>query len=141
MAMSDTEPIGAFIIVRNDKGEVLLGKRKNGYKHGVYGCPGGRLDKEESLEACAKRELFEETSLKAITLTYLGVVREWQDKHNFIHFAFVCDDYQGMLENAEPDKCEGWEYSSLDNLPKLILPAHSAALKLLKGNVVNLVDI
>jgi 8-oxo-dGTP diphosphatase len=141
MDMSETEPMGAFIIVTNDEGEVLLGKRKNGYKHGVYGCPGGRLDKEESLEACAKRELLEETGLKAVTLTYLGVVKEWQNEHNFIHFAFVCDDYQGTLANAEPDRCEGWEFYNLGNLPKLVLPAHRAAFQLLKGNVVNLVDI
>jgi len=128
----NTEPehLGAFVIVVQDD-KVLLGKRNNSYKSGSYGCPGGRLELTESLEECAKRELMEECGVQATTLRYLGVVRELQDGYNFIHFGFVCTEWKGEIVVAEPDKCEGWEFYSKDELPNETLPAHIEGVKLL----------
>lgn len=127
---SEPEHLGAFVIVIKDN-QVLLGKRKNSYKSGIYGCPGGRLELTESLENCAKRELEEECGVKAVNLTYLGVVRELQDDYNFIHFGFVCTEWQGEIKVVEPDKCEGWDFYSKSKLPNNILPAHIEGIKLL----------
>ena len=126
------QPIGAFIIVVNANSQVLLGQRKNSYKSGLYGCPGGRLELEETLEKCAKRELFEETGLKAKTLKYLGVIRELQDGYNFIHFCYMCHEYEGEIILKEPDKCLGWSFFNQSNLPEHLLPAHAAGIRLLR---------
>ena len=125
------QPIGICIIVLDkEKKHVLLGKRLNAYRAGTLGLPGGRLDLEESLLDCAKRELTEETGLKAQTLQYIGVVRELQEGYNFIHFAFVCSDYRGKPEVREPHKCEDWMWYPLAQLPDDILPGHKATLDL-----------
>jgi 8-oxo-dGTP diphosphatase len=119
---------GVFVIVLNKKNQFLLGKRKASYKSGMYGFTGGRLELSETLIECAQRELEEEVGLKAQSLKYVGVVREQQDGYNFIHFAFTCNDYVGEPQLKEPDKCEGWNFYSLDKLPNNILPGHKAGL-------------
>jgi 8-oxo-dGTP diphosphatase len=132
MESNSPQHIGVFVMVRNQANQVLLGERKNSYRAGLYGCPGGRLELTESLENGAKRELLEETGLKAISFNYVGVIRELQDGYNFIHFGFSCDNYQGVIELKEPDKCVGWKFYDMDHLPKLILPGHLAGIQLLK---------
>lgn len=131
------QPIGSFVIVINSKNQILLGERKNSYKSGLYGCPGGRLEFEESLEDCAKRELFEETGLTAHSLKYLGVIRTLQDGGSFIHFAFSCNDYEGQIELREPEKCTEWKFIDSNTLPSNILPAHKAGINLLNKPIVS----
>jgi ADP-ribose pyrophosphatase YjhB (NUDIX family) len=85
---------------------------------------------DETLESCGERELKEETSLQSKSLTYLGTIRELQEDHNFIHFAYLCNQYEGVPVTAEPDKCAGWEWYSLDSLPENILPGHKTAIEM-----------
>lgn len=126
----EPERIGVCIIVVDKENRVLLGKRINSYKAGMLGMPGGRLEFDETLESCGERELKEETSLQSKSLTYLGTIRELQEDHNFIHFAYLCNQYEGVPVTAEPDKCAGWEWYSLDSLPENILPGHKAAIEM-----------
>jgi 8-oxo-dGTP diphosphatase len=123
--------IGVFIVVYKE-GKVLLGERL-GHRKGYFGSPGGRLEKDETLIDCAKRELKEETSLEE-ELTYVGVVREHQGGlvGDFIHFASLCRNPRGDVVLMEPDKCRGWKWYSLDNLPEPILPGHLAVIKRLR---------
>ncbi len=123
------EAIGVPVIVLDKtKKKILLGVRKNCYGAGTYGLPGGRLEFNEPLEKCVKRELLEETGLTAKSLKFIGAVRDFQKDHNFIHFAFVCKEFDGKVKLMEPEKCEGWEWFDLDNLPKNILPGHEQAI-------------
>lgn len=50
-------------LVSNEKGELLMIFRK-----GKWDLPKGKLDKGESIEACAIREVMEETGLQEVTL-------------------------------------------------------------------------
>lgn len=137
---SEPEHLGTFIILVQN-GKILLGKRKNSYRAGYYGCPGGRLELTESLAECAKRELLEETGVTATALKYLGVVRELQDDYNFIHFGFVCTEWTGGVRVAEPDKCEGWDFYDASKLPSNILPAHIEGIKLLNNPHTGYIEI
>lgn len=122
-----------IIIFDTTKKQILLGKRKNSYRAGQYGTPGGRLELGESLETCGKRELLEETGLRANELNYLGVVREFQDGTNFIHFIYTCMEYKGKPKVIEQKKCEKWEWYPLNSLPNNILTGHQAAITMYKN--------
>lgn len=60
---------GSVVIIVNEKNELLLQKRHDGY----WGLPGGLMDLGESFEEVAKREVFEETGLVVENLTLLNV--------------------------------------------------------------------
>lgn len=124
------QPIGACAILLNSQNQVLMGKRKNSYKAGFYGLPGGRIEVNERIEQAIQREVEEETGLKLSSLEYLGVVRENQGDYDFIHFIFVAKNVSQEPTLCEPEKCEGWEWVDLKNLPKQLLPGHKAALEL-----------
>lgn len=125
-----SQPIGVAIVVLNTYDKVLLGRRLGGYKAGYLGCPGGRIEHGELVLDCAKRELKEETGLVLKDLSYLGVVKETQEKNDFVHFVCVA---RVTLENPtvmEPDKCEEWKWFEPKFLPPKTLPGHIAAIYL-----------
>ena len=56
--------VGVGVLVVRD-GLVLLGRRLGAHGAGTWAAPGGRLEFGEQIEACAQRELAEETGLVA----------------------------------------------------------------------------
>ncbi len=131
--------MGVCVVVVDDD-NVLLGKRKNAYKSGWFGLPGGRLDIGEPFQDCGKRELIEETSLNDVLLTYVGIVREYQDDYDFFHIV-----YTGILQKKqpivnEPNKCESWNWFPMNAIPEKTLPGHREAIKMFKNNK-NLIDL
>lgn len=57
--------------IREEKLELLLIKRKGAPFKGSWGLPGGFVNPDEDLEACAKRELAEETGVTGVYLEQL----------------------------------------------------------------------
>ena len=127
------QKIDAFVIVKY-RSRYLLGKRKNAYKSGYFGFPGGRLHTGETIHECAVRELAEEVNLRATSLRFIGVIRETQGKYDFIHFAFFCNRFSGKVKCLEPDKCEYWIWTDGKKLIAPMLPAHRIAISLLHTN-------
>lgn len=60
----------ASIIVIDDQGRLLLGKRRD---NGLWGYSGGAVEVDEPAEDCARRELLEEMGLAAEELTFFCV--------------------------------------------------------------------
>jgi 8-oxo-dGTP diphosphatase len=126
--MIEPQQIGTCAILVNNQGLILLGKRKNGYKAGFFGLPGGRVEINEPLIKTIQREVKEETGIEVVEPQYLGVIRENQGGYDFIHFVFTArvGDAQPVL--AEPDKCEDWEWFDLSKTLPRVLPGHVAAI-------------
>lgn len=61
------------VVLRDEGGRVLLQRRGD---IDTWGLPGGSLEMGETLEACARRELAEESGLCAGELTLVGVYSE-----------------------------------------------------------------
>ncbi|MCD8484743.1 NUDIX domain-containing protein [Candidatus Woesebacteria bacterium] len=127
--MSKHQPIGTCAVLTNSKNEILLGKRKNSYKAGFYGLPGGRIELNEKVTNAISREVMEETGLTGLDFTFLGIVRENQDAYDFVHFVFQAEVHDQEVTLCEPGKCEGWEWFDPAHLQE-VLPGHAAAVKL-----------
>ncbi len=57
--------VGVAVIIRDEEGRVLLGRRAHGPSPGLWCIPCGRLEWGEEVRAGALRELLEETGLEA----------------------------------------------------------------------------
>ena len=110
--------VGVGILVVKD-GALLLGKRKGAHGAGSWAAPGGKLEFGESIEACARRELFEETGLHLQVMKfgpYTNDLFEAENKHYLTAFVIV-EQFSGTLSLMEPEKCEGWQWFDLMALP------------------------
>ena len=64
--------------IGNDGGRfVLLVKRGHEPYEGCWALPGGFMEMEETLEACAQRELAEETGYDGLPTTDVGELSRW----------------------------------------------------------------
>lgn len=110
-------------VIKGD--EVLLGQRLNAHGEGSWCFPGGHLEFGESWEACAKREVGEETGLKIGNIAFAGVTNdifEIENKH-YVTIYMKADWVNGEPEVLEPEKMIKWQWFSWDNLPQpLFIP-------------------
>ncbi|BBO87848.1 DNA alkylation repair protein [Desulfosarcina ovata] len=105
------------IVIRN--GRVLLGKRKNSHGAGTWQFPGGHLEYGESIEACARRELHEETGLSISRLRmgpFTNDIFEKEQKH-YVTLFVIAEGTEGDPEVKEPHKCECWEWFRWSAMP------------------------
>jgi 8-oxo-dGTP diphosphatase len=118
-----TEPPGprvgvGVIVVRN--GRVLLGLRQGSHGAGTWALPGGHLEFGESVEACAAREVLEETGLVVGRIRpgpFTNDVMATEDKH-YVTLFVVADAAQGEPQRCEPQKCERWAWFNWSDLPE-----------------------
>jgi len=132
-----SQPFGTCAILLNPESKVLLGKRKNSYKAGYFGLPGGRVELNEPIRTAIHREVLEETGIAIENLKYVGVVRENQGETDFIHFVFVATEVTQVPQVCEPDKCEGWQWQDLASINEEVLAGHRTAIELyLQNNII-----
>jgi len=113
--------VGMGVLVMR-QGMVLLGKRLGSHGAGYFAAPGGHIEFGESFEHAARREVREETGLEIENLRLLTVgnylfSRTNGDRH-YIDVDFACESPAGEVILKEPDKCEGWQWYELDQLPE-----------------------
>jgi ADP-ribose pyrophosphatase YjhB (NUDIX family)/3-methyladenine DNA glycosylase AlkD len=135
---SDRPLIGvAVVVIRQDR--VLLGRRKNAHGHGCWQFPGGHLEYGESIEACARRELMEETGmvlLRSHNGPFTNDRFEDENKH-YVTLYVVADETAGEAAVKEPHKCERWDWFRWSQLPE---PRFLPIVNLINDRV-NLTDL
>lgn len=109
--------VGIGVLIFRD-GKVLLGKRKGAHAAGVYGGPGGHLEYLESFAECAKREAREEAGIEIDNIRFLCLTnfKDYAPKH-YVDIGLAAEWVAGEPKILEPEKCEGWGWYDLDELP------------------------
>lgn len=115
----------AIYLIFQDKGKVLFLRRLNtGFRDGELTFPAGHVDEGEPVIAAAIREAQEEVGV-IITESQLQLVhvtdRNAADYHR-LDFYFMCNDWEGQIQNMEPEKCSEILWARWDTLPVDMLP-------------------
>jgi 8-oxo-dGTP diphosphatase len=123
----DYPRVGIGVLIIRD-GQVLLGRRMGSHGAGSYGGCGGHLEYGETLEACARREVYEETALRVVNLRFLCLanIRDY-DRH-YVDVEFLAEVLEGEPYVREPHRVEGWGWYRLDALPMPLFRAAELAL-------------
>ncbi len=127
----DYPQVGIGVIVVNNDGKILIGKRKGSHAQ-TYSIPGGHLDLGETFEVCAIREIKEETNLdilepKVIAVTNNLETYKKENKH-YISIVILAKRFSGELKLMEPEKCESWEWIDPSKLPEPHFDASKLAI-------------
>ena len=128
--MSDKQTkVGMGVMVLNDKGEVLLQKRKGAHAEGQYALPGGHLEYMESFADCAKREVREECGMEIDDVQLLCLANEKENvpKH-YINICVRAHWKSGEPHIMEPERTESLGWYSLDDLPSPLFASTARAI-------------
>lgn len=110
--------VGVGVLLVRD-GCVLLGERRGSHGAGTWAPPGGHLEYGETAEACARREVAEETGLTLATVLpgpwSVDVFSEL--RRQYATLFVVAPDVAGEAKCREPAKCAGWSWWPWDALP------------------------
>ena len=131
--------VGTAVIVLNGHHEILLGKRKGAHRAGHWSCPGGWLDRADSGTVVAVcREALEETGLVLDKMKVKQMLWTTEDHPELgvrtvtlYHLAWP-GFWEGEVLLMEPNKCEGWQWFDLDDLPSPLFPGVKYALEKLQ---------
>lgn len=124
--------VGISVLVMK-QGKLLLGRRRGSHGAGEYACPGGHLEQLESFQACAEREVLEETGLMIETPRFLRVLNatQYAPKH-YVDIAFAAEWRSGVPELREPDKVDHWAWYALDDLPSPLFAMLPSAIAIVR---------
>ncbi len=108
--------IAVGVIWKNNK--VLITKRKSsGLLGGLWEFPGGKVEKNESLVECVKREILEELDIEVKVLNYITSVQ-----HAYTHFsitmhAYNCEYIDGTISLNNSTGKKFIQISEFDKYP------------------------
>jgi ADP-ribose pyrophosphatase YjhB (NUDIX family) len=107
--------LGAFCIISNDSGHVLLSHRRD---LDVWNLPGGGVEQDETPWDAAVREVSEETGLEVAIERLVGIYTK--SGRNGITLCFECIVTGGSLRAS--DEADEHRYFPIENLPQRLSP-------------------
>ncbi len=106
-------------VVVQDNDRVLLVQEGDPSAGRRWNLPGGHLEMGEAIQDCAKRELFEETALKACSLRVLGVYPALRSESVYaIRFVFLAN-VENLHEAAAGDEIAAIRWSTPDEIKEM----------------------
>ena len=109
-----------LIYLEKDEKTLMLHRvrKKNDVNHDKWIGVGGKLEPGETVEACARREVTEETGYVMGCINYRGIVTFISDTApcEEMHL-FTCDDFQGEMRDCDEGVLEWVPTTDVGALP------------------------
>lgn len=127
-----------FVILLNDKSEILLVKRATtGWMDGYYGLPSGKVENGEGFLAAAIREAKEEVGIVIAKQDLEFKVAMWRHEDDdqdieWVDMFFEATAWEQEPYNAEPEVHSEIAWFPLADLPSNTIPAVRQALEAFK---------
>ncbi|MCD8028108.1 MAG: NUDIX hydrolase [Erysipelotrichaceae bacterium] len=119
---------GAFTIIINTDNKILLLKRQD---YPLWDLPGGRLEPNETIEDCAKREAYEETGYHICVNYKVGT-------YNRSKYSDIQHIFHGTIVSGKPissgNETKELRWFSLNKLPLNMVPNRRKQIMVLKNN-------
>lgn len=121
-------PISVVIssVIQNNK--ILLIKRLRGDYVGLWGLPGGKIEKNEHLSEAATREILEESGIESEFKDHLGFVSEHLiengniTKHFLLHLCELSSRTTDIKNDTE-GKLKWFDLDKIENMKDNIIPS------------------
>ncbi len=115
--------VGVWVMILKDN-KVLLGLRNPDKEkasseldgEGTWTMPGGKVDFMEKLVGAARRELEEETILKATDLVLISISKDMTDTAHFVTADFLVKDFVGEVKVMEQKEIIEWKWFDINDL-------------------------
>lgn len=112
---------GASVLLEDPEGRILLQRRADNH---LWGYHGGSVELDEVVEEAARRELWEETGLRAGKMELFGIFSGPElhfiypngDEVSNIDHVYLCTEYTGELR-PQPGEVEELRFFAADELP------------------------
>lgn len=130
--------IGAVYLLLIKQNRILLLKRSNtGYEDGKYSLVAGHIEGNETIKQAMIREakeeagiLIDENDIEIVTFLHRKTTPERLD------FFLKCKNWEGAIENKEPDKCSELKWYDINNLPPNIIPCVKKAIENYQNHII-----
>jgi A/G-specific adenine glycosylase len=107
-------------VIWNDRDEILIDRRKQeGLLGGLWEFPGGKIEPEETVEACIRREIQEELGIQVEVGDLLVTVT-----HTYSHFKVTLNVHHCTHISGEPQpiECDEIRWVTLDTIDQYPFP-------------------
>ena len=116
------------VIARNEKGQLLLVKRKVEPKKGFWSLPGGFMDAGESAIQATLREMEEETGLRGVVKNFIGIYNHKSRMYGYvIIIIYEVNLTGGVLKAGDDAECA--EFYDIEKLPPLAFSFQEKAVE------------
>ena len=120
------------VVICNDRGQLLLVKRREEPRKGFWSLPGGFMDDGESAIQAALRELYEETGLRGIVKRFIKIFN--QNSNHYGHVIIITYEVGitgGQLQAGDDAECA--DFFDIDDLPPLAFSFQEKAIEQVIG--------
>lgn len=134
---NETARVGTAILVFDGRGRVLLARRSgrhSGHAAGVYGTPGGKLDRGDTVEGGMQREAMEELGRPVAGLRVIPLVTNepYADAH-YVCFWAVADVDSGGRDALDFVEVNDRGVPKIEGRWTFFPPAEALRLPLMPG--------
>lgn len=143
--MKDT-PLAVAIAAVIDGNNILLIERTRGDYVGLWGLPGGKVERMEHVSETAVREIYEETGIKCRFAEYLGFVSEHLVENGEItrHLLLnICrlEPISGQIKQTDEGRVKWFDMKEIERSRHLIIPSDIMMIeKMLRNKEKNYYD-